>query len=557
MKSYRKYIIGIFILSSVFFSCAKIGSPSGGAKDTKAPVVKKSYPKSGTVNFSDKYFEIQFNEYVKLNNFQQNLMVSPPFSKPPKVKIKRKGIRVSFPETPKPNTTYSFTFLDAISDITESNAVQSLVYAFSTGSEIDSLRVSGRLEDAFTKEKLSGVLVGLYKTDNDSAFRLRQPDYLTKTNQNGDFSFFYLADGVYRIYALEDANYSYSFDQPNERIAFLDSLIIPAAKTTFDTIDSVFKTYYTPENLLLQMFQEENKRQYVLSSGREVSGCLSVVLAVPKDDDIKWLSPDFSADDVVLVKNETRDSLQFYLNSSTLSEKDSLQMWITYNSRIDSIGYETDTLYFPLLEKTSEVLGLTDNLSQNKLHYFQPLTVTADGLLSRIDTSQIYLCRQVNDSVESPIEFSVNRSLSKHKFTFEAKFKEGEKYRLVLNRGAVSDVLNRLNDSISKVFTYRERDSYSSLSLNVQSENLGFFCQLLKGDELVKQAYPDANGLVVFDFLEPNKYDVRLVFDKNKDKEWTSGNLEQKQQPEPVKYYPQKIELRANWKQEIDWILTQ
>lgn len=553
VRNKRNYIVFLLVLPFMFFACAKIGSPTGGPKDTTAPVVKSSFPESGSVNFNQKYFDIKFNEYVELNNIQQNLIVSPPFSEKPKVRIKGKGIRVVLPEEPMENTTYSFSFLDAIADITEKNAAQSLVYAFSTGSEIDSLRISGHIEDAFTTEDVLGVYVLLYRNDSDTAFRLHAPDYLTMSNKKGEFKFFYIAPGKYQLYALSDANYSYTFDQPDEPIAFLDSMIVPSVEMSFDTLDSLSVNKYYPKDISLKLFSELKENQFVSSSVRPSSSLLEVFFKEKNDSLVTWSSPDFIEDDILLEKSENSDTLKFWINSLSVSEKDSLQLDINYYSKQDTIGWVKDTLIFDFGKDMNDKLEVSTNIVSQKLHQFDSLKLELNSLIKDVDVDKITLWHIINDSTENLVVTKVE-NIGDRKFNVNSKLNEGETYRLMLDSAAVLDVLNRANDSINFKFEYRKLSSYSELKLHVTTDIKSVFCELMQDDKLIRKKRLDATGIVVFQYLEPGNYQLRMVEDLNENMLWDTGNLEQRIQPEKIWYYPKDVELRANWLQETDWM---
>ena len=239
------------------------------------------------------------------------------------------------------------------------------------------------------------------------------------------------------------------------------------------------------------MFEEENKRQYITSYERIIAGNLSFVLAQKNDEDIQWKSPDFGEENVILIKNQDSDSLGFYLKSRDLAEKDSLRLFVTYNSNVDSIGYETDSLVFPLPKEQSHSLILSDNLSHGKLHYFNQPEISVNGLIRSVDTSRIVLYHQLNDSTEKRLPFTLESMKNKLGFRINTSFMEGENYRLMLDSMAVQDVLGRVNDSSSVEFVYRKQSSYSELTLNIKTDDPQFFCELLNGDEVVKQASPD------------------------------------------------------------------
>ncbi len=557
MRLKSAFILLGIIAVTMIFSCAKIGSPSGGSKDASAPHIKDAEPLNGSVNFNQKSFDIRFDEYVQLNNIQQNLIVSPPFSEKPQVKIKGKGIRVILPEMPRENTTYSFMFLNAIADITERNEIPSLVYAFSTGNQIDSLRISGTVEDAFTTKPVEGIYVMLHAAGNDTAFRTSSPEYLTITDKNGDFEFQYVAEGNYLIYALDDANYSYNFDQPNEKIAFLDSLIIPKAERILVESDSVSETVFFPGNLHLRLFEESQNNQYIKDEFRSHPGRIDIIFQRPEDSVISWSSPNLPQNTVISRFSAENDSLSLLIQDKNYAAIDSVELYVSYFTHVDSIGRTQDTLLFPYPESDSESLKIKSNIAQGKLHYYQKPQFEIPALINDYDVDKISFQYLKNDSTEIMQEISVERIKQGTALQINSKLLEGETYRIVFDSAAIKDIVGQTNDSLSFEFLYRKLSSYSSLKLNIDNPNLDFFCELLSGDEAIQIVMPNADGIVEFKFLEPGTYRVRLVMDENKNGKWDTGFLNIEKQPEHIIYYPGKIELRANWEQETDWILTE
>ncbi len=545
------WVLGCSFL--LLFSCAKQGSPSGGPKDTESPEVTDAEPQSGTVNFDQDHFDIQFNEYVQLNNIQQNLIVSPPFSKKPEVKLRGKAIRVVLPEKPQPNTTYSFTFLDAISDITERNTIKSLVYAFSSGPEIDSLRVSGAVKDAFTDDPVADVYVMLHSNPADSMFRKHVPDYLTKTNEQGKFKFFYLSPGAYKIYALDDANYSSTFDQPNENIAFLDSLIVPGVEPEKDSADSIIGYNYFPDGLKLRLFEQAKYLQFLKANERPQSNQIQIFFEHPQDSILNWHSPEFDSSQVVTEASEYNDSIVFWLTDTSLCRKDSLQIIIDYYSKVDSIGWTTDSLMMTSKSDfDEEKLDVDVNLEKSELNYWEMPEITIKSVINKINSDSIHLFHRINDSVKKAVDFDIER-INKRRFRINAKFTQGKNYALVFDTIAIEDVLYRHNDSTAYEFSVNEEGDFSTLKVSIPGTDSGWYCDLLQNDKTLRRKTICDDGTFTMQHLVPGSYQLRLVRDINKNRKWDTGDFDKKQQPEKVWYKAEKIELRANWTQETEW----
>ncbi len=218
--------IGLFFSSEFFVGCAQIGSPTGGAKDSTAPVLIKAQPVDKATNFTGKEITFSFDEFIELADIQNNLLVSPSPKNNPSVNYKLRTVTVRLKDTLIPNTTYSINFGNAVKDINEGNILPNLTYVFSTGNTIDSLELSGTVTMAETGLVDSTLQVLLYKSTIDTLIKSRKPDYIAKLNGSGGFKFAYLAAGSYIIYALKDGDGNKYYNRSAEPFAFYNQPII-------------------------------------------------------------------------------------------------------------------------------------------------------------------------------------------------------------------------------------------------------------------------------------------------------------------------------------------
>lgn len=253
------------LLVAVVISCAKQMTIGGGPKDVVPPHPKTFSPENGSVNFQSRRINIRFDEYVRLNSLNQKLIVSPPLSAQPNIFVQGKSVCINLKHNElQPNTTYCFNFNDAIVDNNEGNALNSFVYAFSTGEHIDSLMFTGRVLDAFTKNAVADAWVVLYNNLADTAVNTLPPSYVTKVDKNGDFKIPFVKDDNYKIYAIKDNNFNYMFDLPDESIAFLDTVYHPDTQcVTGDSATAEIR--YSPADVKLLLFKEDRQMQYVVS----------------------------------------------------------------------------------------------------------------------------------------------------------------------------------------------------------------------------------------------------------------------------------------------------
>ena len=208
--------------------CAKIGSPTGGPRDEDPPKLVESEPENYSLNFEGNEIEITFDEYIRLNNINQELVISPPIGENPDVRLKNKSILINLMGTElKENTTYTLNFGMAIEDNNEGNELPNFEFVFSTGDYLDSLAVYGQVLEAFSLQPPEEPMtVMLYDTLSDSIVYREPPIYIGKTDEEGYFRIQNIRPDTFKLFALKDMNYNLLFDIPNEPVAFLDTVLL-------------------------------------------------------------------------------------------------------------------------------------------------------------------------------------------------------------------------------------------------------------------------------------------------------------------------------------------
>ena len=232
------YLACLSLLAIAVMACANIGTPEGGPRDYTPPMMLRSNPMPGAVNFKGKKVEINFDEIVNIKDQTTRVVVSPAPKEQPAIRAQGKKITVEFQDELEPNTTYVIDFTDAIEDNNEGNVLDGFSFAFSTGDHIDSLQVSGMVLRANDLEPMKNVLVGLHSNLNDSAFSTLPFDRVSRTNSRGEFTLRNVAPGEYHVFALRDVDGDYKMVR-TEDIAFLDQVIVPSTRE-FTSQDTVF-----------------------------------------------------------------------------------------------------------------------------------------------------------------------------------------------------------------------------------------------------------------------------------------------------------------------------
>ena len=516
-------IVFLFLLS--FTDCAKKGRPSGGLRDTIAPVILRSAPENFTINFKNNEIRITFDEFIKLKDISKELIISPPLKYPPVITplSVSKVLKIKILDTLKDNTTYSFNFGNSILDNNEGNLFPNYKYVFSTGSYIDSLTLKGTAVDALLPKTDFPTTVALYQVDQsykDSLVFLEKPTYITTTlDETNNFELSNLKQGTYQLIALKEQTRNYTFQPKTDKIGFYKDLI------TIPT-DSLFE---------LRLFKEvpdfKPTRPKLESSNRISFGYqgksedYQITLLTQMEDDFQYQ----------VLKQPGRDTLNFWFKPKVT--KDSL-VFVTKNK----LQIDTTTVRFR--ELYSDSLRLTA-INDRLISLGDTLKLKANTPLVAINSEKISVVTK--DSLAIDFVAQINTKENAAQIVFDKQ--EEQLYSITLRNGALTDYLSNTNDSI--VYRQQVKPIADFASLNLTLDNADEFPLLIELiDEkfkVVKQAYLEANAPVFFEHITPGKYFIRLIMDQNKNKIWDPGNFLDKLAPEKVVYYPSIIELRANW----------
>ena len=516
-------IVFLFLLS--FTDCAKKGRPSGGLRDTIAPVILRSAPENFTTNFKNNEIRITFDEFIKLKDISKELIISPPLKYAPIITplSVSKVLKIKILDTLKNNTTYSFNFGNSIQDNNEGNLFPNYKYVFSTGSYIDSLTLKGTAIDALLPVTDFPTTVALYQVDQsykDSLVFLEKPTYITTTiNETNNFELSNLKQGTYQLIALKEQTRNYTFQPKTDKIGFYKDLI------TIPT-DSLFE---------LRLFKEvpdfKPTRPKLESSNRISFGYegktdnYQITLLTQMQEDFQYR----------IIKQPGRDTLNFWFKPKVT--EDSL-VFVTRNK----LQIDTTTVRFR--ELYSDSLRLTA-INDRLISLGDTLKLKANTPLITINSEKISVVTK--DSLAIDFVAQINTKENAAQIVFDKQ--EEQLYSITLRNGALTDYLSNINDSV--VYRQQVKPIADFASLNLTLDNADEFPLLIELiDEkfkVVKQTYLEANAPVFFEHINPGKYFIRLIVDQNKNKIWDPGNFLDKLAPERVVYYPSIIELRANW----------
>ena len=599
-----KKLLYICCIALAMIGCARMGQPDGGWYDDDPPKVLSATPADQATNVNSKKITILFDEYIKLTDATNKVIVSPPQLEVPDIKATGKKIVVELQDSLMANTTYTIDFSDAISDNNENNPMGSYTYSFSTGERIDTFEVSGYVLDASNLEPIKGIMVGLYNDLADSAFQTKPMLRVSRTDSRGHFVVKGVAPGTYRAYALQDADGDFRFTQKSEMIAFNHQTFEPGSKPDIRTdtiwrdslhIDALVQVPYThflPDDITLLAFTHVLTDRFLIKTERVDAKKFSMYFSYGHPDlpVIKGLNFD-SNDAFVVETNEQQDTIHYWLRDTTLINQDTLRMEINYQIS-DSTGMlvnQTDTIESlaktpyakRLKEKAKEIDQWMKEQEKKKKRdmpydsvwhekplepkYDVPSSMDPDKIikiempapLQRCDTAAVHLYSMI-DSVWYESDCRMEPIPNKlRSYQILADWRPGIEYSLEIDSAAFEDIYGKVTNAFKQGIKVKSEDEYGTLKLNISGvEDSAMVVQLLNGsDKVVKQACVK-NHTVEFKYLKPEKYYVNAFIDSNGNGVWDTGNYAEDRQAEAVYYYPKEIEAKAKWDLKLNWNVT-
>ena len=596
----------VALVAAVLWSCASVGRIEGGPYDETPPRFVRSTPEPGALNYNNekrKRISIEFDEYIVLEGANEKVVISPPQIQQPEIKTVGKRVQVTLEDSLKPNTTYTIDFSDAIQDNNEGNPLYGFAFTFSTGSQIDSMVVSGTVLNAADLEPVKGILVGLHANLEDSAFTALPFDRVGRTDSRGQFSIRGVAPGRYRIYGLMDGDQNYYFSQPTEQLAFNDSLVIPSMEPavrqdtmwidslTIDTIVERGYTHFMPDDVMLRAFKERITRaQRLARSERPKYNELFFYFTAPADTLPTLRGLNFDERDAFIIEKPTGriDTLHYWIKDSLLYVQDTLKMSLTYlyTDTLNQLVPRTDTLRLvskvkPKTEEEkakereekekerkkrrkkdepepvyTEFLPM-DVYAPGTMDIYDYLTLTFQEPVASIDTAAMHLQQKV-DTLWHDVAFDFQQdSTDLKKYNIFADWEWGESYAFSIDSTAIHGLYGLFTDKVKKEFKMKKPEEYGQIFFNVTGTVGPCFVELLDGQDKVLRTVKVVDGKADFYYLNPGKYGARLVEDANDNGVWDTGLYAEKRQPERVYYYPQVLELKANFDLLQDWNVLQ
>lgn len=579
------FIIAVLAWIVIISSCANPGMPVGGPQDSIPPVLIKTEPVYKSLNFNGKDVKLTFNEYIATENISEALVISPPMIKKPIIRTKSKTLVIEFNEELKDSATYSLDFKNSIADNNEKNELENFRFSFSTGDVFDSLRVVGRLMNAFNLEPIDKGLVLIHKNLHDSAVYRVTPDYIAKTDEEGLFMIDNIAPGKYHLFSIVDVNNNLMYDEGAEEMAFEDSLIVPSAEfveevdtifTATDTIVVMGHTHFFPEPVYLHQFTEDIFDQFLDSYTRDTRyKCTFVFNESVKDSFELNLIENNATDWYQMEYNENVDSLIVWIADTTVARMDTLLMEVSY-LKLDSMSQlylQKDTVEMNFEdkederskkkkksddeEKTPEPLiqfNLQTDISSSVVELNKNIGISFPEPIFAYDSTKIILYLS-DDTLKKPLNFKFEKdTLEYRKYNITHQWESEEKYTLQIDSAAFTNIFGITSRKSTTKFSAREEDYYGTVNLKFTGVEMPVIIQLLTNSDDEKVVFNKTisnDGNVQFDFLKPEKYKVKFIYDRNGNGKWDTGSYQDKTQPETVSYINEVIKVRSNWEIEI------
>lgn len=598
MKPLFRRLLGVASIAAVLYSCASVGRIEGGPIDEAPPRFIGGTPTPDALHVGKKKIVIEFDEFIKLDKPNEKIVISPPQVQQPEIKASGKKVIITLQDTLKANTTYTIDFGDAIQDNNEGNPLENFSFTFSTGAKLDTMAVSGTILNANNLEPVKGMMVGLHSNLEDSAFLKLPFERVGRTDSRGRFSIRGIAPGKYRIYGLQDADQNFAYSQSTEIIAFHDSLIIPTMEErmhqdtvwidslTIDTIMDHKYTHFLPDDILLRSFKELSFSQRLAKSERLTPQKFSFYFTAPADTLPLLKGLNFDERDAFIIEQTTgrNDTLHYWIKDSLVYKQDTLKMSVTYlyTDSLKQLVPRTDMLKLvsklkPKTEKEKEKereekekekekrkkkgepekpdteFLPVDVYAPSAMDVYDYISLTFNEPLASVDTAAIHLKQKV-DTLWQDVAFDfVHDSLDIKRYNVYAEWEPGESYALEVDSTAMHGLYGLFTDKIKKEFKAKKLEEYGQIFFNVQGADSLAFVELLDAQDKVLRTVPLVDGKADFYFLNPGKYGARLINDTNGNGVWDTGNYAGKRQPEMVYYYPQVLDLKANFDLTQDW----
>ena len=603
------HLAAVAALLLMLSACARMGNPDGGWFDEQPPRVVGSMPKEQSIGIGNKKITIFFDEYIKLDNPSEKVVISPPQLEQADIRTHGKRITVELKDSLKPNTTYTVDFSDAISDNNEGNPMGNYTFTFSTGDHIDTLEVGGTVLEAENLEPIKGILVGLYDIGDgssdfsatDTLLRSAPMQRVSRTDSRGRFHVKGVAPGRYRVFALQDVDANYVWNAKSEKVAFLHTVVVPTSKPDVrqDTlwrdslhIADIVQTGYThflPDDLVLRAFTEKQTDRYYIKSERTEANNFKIYFSYGHEK-LPQIKPlDFDSTSTIIVEpTVNQDTITYWLADTALVNRDTLTVEMNYfaNDTTGVLREHTDTLtllskqpYSRRLKQQQEAFEKWQKQQERrrkrgqpvqesmpapdlKMEYMVPSGLDPDHNLAfksptplvKADTAAIHLYQKIDTLWYRAHYLFGEKPGYPRNYQLISEWQPGSEYSLEIDSAAFVDIYGTASRAYKQGFKVRSTDEYATVVITLSGMNgKNVVVELLsQSDKPVKKTAAEG-GVATFYYVKPGTYYMRMFVDENNNGLWDTGSYTELRQPEPCYYYPGKLECRAKWDLRQTW----
>src|SRR5574344_157044 len=541
----------LIIMVVLCASCARIVTPKGGQRDVLPPKYLSSKPKNNQTNFKGKEIEVSFDEYIVLDNVNEKLIVSTPLKNKPNVSSHLKKLYIKDLDSLQDNTTYIFDFSDAIIDYNEGNSLSHYSFAFSTGNTIDTMVYKGKLIDSYSLKPAMGQYVTLYQNIDKKYQTTHLPNYITRTDSNGNFVFKNIKEGKYQLIAFEDKNQNQYYDLITEGIGFSDTLISPYndrkdTSLTINTrkrIDTFYFSQAKDTTFQINSSKLVNNRELVVAFSQPISDSFQITFNQPKIND----------KDLIVQMNENKDTIHYYSIGN-----------LTFDTLLAEIRSEEHfkekiELYYDNGRKKHKQKDEHFYILANKtiVPYYENIILT---LPFSIDTNKNLPLKAkiVNKKDTSVVDFVAIKG-KMNIIQSKDKLNEGEDYTIIIDSNSVEYYSGKKNNKFSQQFHITTKDDYGKLVMTIKDsvENNSLLIFSLfddKDNKILEDKYMKGKeGVVVFENLNEGNYKLRVIIDSNGNKKWDSNDFFNHTQADKIEFFSKMIMIRKGWDTEEEW----
>lgn len=542
MRNYLKFSLLFAFLSlgiSLVFlqSCAQMASPTGGKKDTLAPVVINSIPLNQSKNYKGKKIELNFNEYVAVKNLNQELLITPSIGNY-ETRIRPMGLTLVLDSTLKDSTTYTFNFRNAIEDIAEQNKGKNVKLVFSTSNSIDSLKIQGQVKHLLTNKKVDNVTVGLYPYTDTLSIDKAKPYYFVRTDTSGTYALENLAAGKYYIAAFEDGNNNLLYNSAKESVDFITEPFIDLNKN--ETRDfkialqnqdalKLSKTTTTAKTVLYEF------NRGIAAAELRFSSTEKPIYQIENNRYLRIYAGNLNKADTLKIEAALEDSI---------GRKYELSLKAKFRELAKKDKPETTPLGFDVFPKAGTLIVATDSV-----------LIIFPKPVSQWDSKKVHILTENDDDLTFPDEaFSWNKF--QNILTIKSDFLPlVNKFTLSLSKTAFVGPEADSTQEFKQLITRLDTEETGSIEGGFRTPG-NYIYQLLRGDKFEKAYEQKSTSSCSFQNIQPGIYTLRAIVDTNKNGQWDIGNYKTKTKSEPIYYFDTKIKLKANFQLSDLWINT-